>query len=176
MKWVFNGSVNEVSEVFSLNDKYIIALITKVQEEGTASLEAVRTEIEVEVKKEKKAEMLKAKITGTDLNAIAGANGKTVATATGLTLSNSFIEAVGNEPAVVGKALGMNSGETSGGIVGDNGVFAIKVTAKNTPPALTDATSQKKQLAQTAESRVDFMLAESIKKSAEVKDERFKFY
>lgn len=176
VKWVFEASVNEVSEVFSLDNKYIVVLLTKVQEEGTASLEAVRTEIEVEVKKEKKAEVLKAKITGTDLNAIAGATGKTVGIASGLSLGNTFIDAAGNEPSVVGKALGMNSGETSAGIAGENGVFAIKVTAKNTPPALTDATSQKKQLAQTAESRVDFMLAESIKKGAEVKDERFKFY
>jgi len=176
VKWVFEASVNEVSEVFSLDNKYIVVLLTKVQEEGIATLEAVRTEIEVEVKKEKKAEVLKAKITGTDLNAIAGATSKTTATVSGLSLGNTFIEAVGNESSVVGKALGMNSGETSAGIAGENGVFAIKVTAKNTPPALTDAGSQKKQLAQTAESRVDFMLAESIKKSAEVKDERFKFY
>ena len=176
VKWIFNSSVNQVSEVFTLQDKYIVVLLTKVKEEGTASLDDVRTEIEVAVKKEKKAEMLKERAKGADLNAIAGTTSKTVSSTSGMSLSNAFIPAVGEESGVVAKALTLNQGETSGAITGNNGVFVIKVTAKNTPPALTDASSQKKQMTQTAESRVDFSLAESIRKGAEIKDERFKFY
>src|SRR5687767_6526851 len=115
-------------------------------------------------------------MTGTDLNAIASATGKGVAPISGMSLGNSFIPGVGNENSVVGKALALNTGETATGIVGENGVFAIRVSNKNTPPALTDATGQKKQLAQAAEARVDFALPESIRKGAEVKDERFRFY
>lgn len=176
VKWVFEADVNDVSEVFSLDNRYVVAMVTKVQKEGTATVNDVRAEVEVEVKKTKKADLLKAKMTGNDINAIASATGKMVTPATGLSLNNSFIPAVGNESSVVGKALGLNAGETATGIVGENGVFAIRVNNKNTVPALTDATSQKKQMSQNAEMRVESMLAESIRKDATVKDERFKFY
>jgi peptidyl-prolyl cis-trans isomerase D len=176
VKWVFESPVNSVSDVFTLDNRYVVVMVTKVQKEGTATVDDVRTEVEIEVKKAKKADLLKAKMTGTDLNAIASATGKMAAPATGMSLNNSFVPGVGNESSVVGKALSLNAGETATGIVGENGVFAIKVNNKNTPPALTDATAQKKQLAQSAESRVDFMLPESIRKGAEVEDQRFKFY
>jgi len=177
VKWVFNAEEGDVSEVFSLHDKYVVALLSKVKEKGVASLDDVRAEIEVEVKKKKKAALLKEKVKGqNDLNAIASATGKTVASATGLSGSNIFIENVGAEPAVVSKALVLNEGEASGPIAGNEGVFVIKVTSKNVPPQLTDFTSQKKQADQTASSQVDFSLTDAIRKAANIRDERYKFY
>lgn len=177
VKWAFTASEGQVSDVFSLPDKYIVALLTKVKKEGVTPLADIRTEIEVEVKKQKKAELLRGKIQGqTDLNAIAGATGKMVETASGMSFSNNFINNAGLEPAVVSKAMGMNEGETSPPITGENGVFVIKVISKRLPPQLTDFTSQKRQQDQTASSLVDFSLTEAIRKAANIKDQRYKFY
>lgn len=177
VKWAFNASEGDVSEVFSLHDKYVVALLTKVKPKGLTALEDVKTEIEVEVKKKKKAEKLKENVKGqTDLNVIAGATGKMVQTASGMSFGSNFIEGVGQEPAVVSKALQMNQGETSAPIIGDNGVFIIKVTVKNSPPPLTDVKSQRKQSEQLASSMIEYSLQDAIRKSAEVKDERYRFY
>ncbi len=178
VKWVFSASEGEVSEVFSLHDKYVVALLSGVKEKGLAALDDVRTQIEVEVKKEKKADVLKGKLKGqTDLNATAGATGKVVETATGLSFGSNYIgDAVGSEPGVVARAIAMNEGETSAPIAGDNGVFVIKITSKIAPPQLTDVKTQKKQSEQKSASLVDFSLQEAIRKSADIKDERYKFY
>ncbi len=177
VKWAFSDPEIQVSEVFPLEDKYIVALLSKVSDEGITPLADIKTEIEVEVKQEKKAEMLKKKVEGqTDLNAIAGSTGKTVQTASGMSLANYLIEGIGQEMGVVGKALAINQGETAPPLTGENGVFVIKVTSKTSPPPATDFTAIKRESDQTASSMVEFSLADAIRKSAVIKDNRYQFY
>ncbi|HXH19708.1 MAG TPA: SurA N-terminal domain-containing protein [Chitinophagales bacterium] len=177
VKWVFSAAENQVSGVFSLPDKYVVAALTKVTPEGVTPLDDIRTEIELEVKKQKKAGMLQEKIKGqTDLNVIASSTGKTVQKATGMSFTSTFITGIGQEMGVVGKALAMNEGETSAPLAGDNGVFVIKVTSKQVPELPSDFTAQKRQSEIAAASTVEFSLPPAIRKAADIRDERYKFY
>ena len=54
--------MGDVSKVFSFDDRYVVAKLTKATEKGVASIESIRTELEVMVKQDKKADMLSEKI------------------------------------------------------------------------------------------------------------------
>ena len=177
VKWAFNAEENEVSEVFSLDKAYVVAHLAKLRPEGTMPLEDVRQELEFEVKKQKKAELLKAKIQGADINAIASSLGVEVLADSNLNLSvNPLLTNIGSEVNVIGVALSMNKGETSAPVAGNNGVFVVKVIAKTSPETLPDYSFQKRQLLLAKESGVDATVSAAIKEAAEIVDERYKFY
>ena len=179
VKWAYIASANDVSNVFSLDDKYVVAYLTKIKNEGTIPLEDIKPEVELEVKKQKKAEILIGKFNKTNttgLENIASALKLDINAATGLNFNDNFIPSVGLEVEVVNKAIGMEKGQTSKPLAGSNGVFVIKVTGKDTPAALPGYSAEKQRIRLNATSNVDAAIVETVKKSATVKDERYKFY
>ena len=63
--WLYNDAeVDKVSDVFELDNSYVVAVMTGRQMEGTAKLAQVKNEIETKVLNEKKAKFIKDKIAG----------------------------------------------------------------------------------------------------------------
>ena len=77
--------------------------LTKTTFLGLATVESLKSQIEGQVKNKKKAEIIKSKISGTDLNSIASSFGLTVANADNVNFGMATIGDSGQEPAVVGK-------------------------------------------------------------------------
>lgn len=177
IKWAFNNKEGVVSAPFSIGDAYVVAMVDKKRKEGLANLEEVRFIVEADVIKEKKAEQLKNKATGSDLATIASNTSKRVGTASGLSFKNVNISGVGNEPKVVGAALGLESNQLSTPIAGKSGVFVVKTTNKSAGEAsLGGADNYKQSLRSNYRSVVSSGLTESLKESAEIKDNRFEIF
>jgi peptidyl-prolyl cis-trans isomerase D len=177
VKWAFDSKEGAVSAPFSIGDAYIIALVNKKRKEGTASLDEVRFLVEAEVIKEKKAELLKSKINGSDLTAIAQASGKSIGTVSGASFKNVNISGIGNEPKALGTALGLEVGKVSKPVAGESGVFVIKTTAK-TPPASEslNIANSKDMLRVSMRGSVTSRLSDAIRESAAIKDNRFEIF
>lgn len=177
VRWAFNAKEGEVSAPFSIGDNYVVALLNKKRKEGTASLDEVRFLAEAAVIKEKKAELIKGKIKGADLAAIAQASGKSIGTSSGLSFNNFNISVVGNEPKVVGAATGLELNKVSKPVVGQSGVFVLKTTSINTPP-LDEFTvnNAKEKLKLSFKSSVTSRLESAIKDAADIKDNRFEIF
>src|SRR5690606_10310029 len=62
VRWAYEAKKGDVSSVFTFENKYVVAVLTGIRKEGTAALEEVRPQVEAEVKKQKKAEQLIAKL------------------------------------------------------------------------------------------------------------------
>ncbi|MCK4750500.1 MAG: peptidylprolyl isomerase, partial [Bacteroidales bacterium] len=59
IRWTFEAELHDVTnEIFEFGNKYVVAVVSGVREKGVAPLDQVRAEIELEVKKEKKAEKI----------------------------------------------------------------------------------------------------------------------
>ncbi|HEY4787439.1 MAG TPA: SurA N-terminal domain-containing protein, partial [Bacteroidales bacterium] len=58
VKWAYKSEKSQISEPFTIGDRYVVAALTGVREKGTAPLDQVRSRVEFEVKKLKKAEKL----------------------------------------------------------------------------------------------------------------------
>lgn len=173
IKWAFKSKEGEVSAPYSIGESYVVALLDGKSDEGTASVEDVRFEVEAELIKLKKAATLTEGISGSDLNSIASSNSKTVATANSVTFGNPNISGVGNEPAVVGAALGLAVNSVSKPIIGNTGVFVVKTIAKTDAPASSDLASYKQTLANSLNSSVRTRLEKALKDQADIEDNRF---
>ena len=81
----------------------------------------------------------------------------------------------GFEPNVVGAFIGVEKGQVSTPIIGNNGVYVVAVDEENSP-AEKNYTSLKQQLDIQLKSRANFEVYNAIKELADIEDNRAKFY
>ena len=181
IQWLFrDASQGEVSDIFDLQDQYVIAVMTGETEKGYRSLEAVKKEITPEVLKEVQGKVIIDKLkgkTGT-LEEIANAFGSdaSVYTSSDLKLSSNNLPTAGFDPKAVGIAFGVEDGKRSEPFAGENGVLIIEVQNKTIAPEIADYTAYKTTIQQQVQQRSGFNIAEAIKDHAEIEDQRYKFY
>lgn len=181
VSWLFrDASVGKVSEVFDLENNYVIAVMTGETEEGYKPWDKVKVEITPAVKNEVIAKTIIEKLTGQkgSLEEIAKSFGKdaTVNSTSDLKLSTNTLTTVGFDPVAIGTAFSAESGKRSKPVAGENGVVMFEVQNKTIAPAVADYNSYKTQALQTLNSRVSYAVPEAIKKAADIKDKRYKFY
>lgn len=176
VRWAYQSEPGKVSNVFSLDNSYVVALLENVKEKGPAKLKDVRSQVELAVKRMKKAEVLSPKLEGSDLDQIASKNGVSISSASGLSFTNNFITGVGLETEVVNKLLVLDENQLSGVLAGNNGVFKAKITAKSVPASLTSYNQQILQFTSQLQAGLSNKLSEALKEASNVKDERYKFY
>lgn len=177
VQWAFKAKEGEVSDPFSIDDSYYVVMLVNKNEKGLPKIsDNNRLAIQLAAAKAKKGDMIASKVSGTDLNAIATANASTVATASNTTFANVNVESY-PEPKVVGVALGMQEGQTSAPIIGEDGVYVIslksKVAAQEDPAAYE---SMKQNLRSQFKSSINSRLDESIRKAANIVDNRLDFF
>ena len=182
VQWLFrDASKGKVSEVFDLENDYVVAVMTGEEEEGTATLANVKHRILLEVKNQLKAEVIVEKlngITGT-MEEIAEAYGAdaNVYASSDLKLNASTLPNVtGLAPEAVGLAFGLQSGERSAAFAVDQGVIILEVLNRTTAPEIGDYSIYADQIKQRQRSRISFNIIEAVKDNADIKDERYKFY
>ncbi|NND73299.1 MAG: peptidylprolyl isomerase [Rhodothermales bacterium] len=167
----------DYSPVIELNENFLVAQLAEISDEGYRPFDEVRAEIEVRVKTEKKkevqAEKLKAAET-TNLTQLATAVGGTVQTANDLTYSSGVIPSLGREPVFIGSLFGLDDGEVSGVIEGDNAVFVIRRISSSNVGNITEAErgSIRGQLTQQKRNRLRSQLIASVRDEADIVDNR----
>lgn len=171
---------SQESPIFELGDNFVIAILTKVTEEGVAAFDDVSARVELGAIKDKKAEYLAEKanaaIAGkTDLSAIATELEATVKNAANIDFNTYSIPGLGLEPAVVGTIVLLNVDQISNPISGMNGVYIIKVTAVN-EGTKDDIVAEQVRLAQSLSFRANSQAFEAHRNSVEIVDKRSKFY
>jgi len=127
------------------------------------------------LKNKKKAEMLKAKMTGSNLEAIAKSAGVAVQQATDVTLDNPVLPGgVGQEPKVVGNAFALAANKVSAPIEGNTGVYVVKNISTVKAPAIANhAEYVAKIKTQTASDASRILPA--LKNNAKIEDNRLQF-
>ena len=180
VRWAYESEKNAVSQIFDLNERYIIAALTNVKEKGFAPLNTVSTEIEVAIKKQKKLDLLADRINemisdATSIEAVGTALGVPVNEAAQVRLSNPYLSNVGFEPAVVAYSLHMESGEISNPVKGENGVFVVQLINVDIPDE-PDIAAARFRLNYGIESRVAYEGYQALQDLANIVDRRIKFF
>ena len=170
---------NEGSSIFELGDNFVVAALSDATEEGIAPFDEVKPRIELAVKKQNKGKALAKKIeglvNGTDLDAIASQLNTTVKVANNLTFNSVSIPAVGVEPAVIGTLSSLAKDQISAPVIGNNGVYLLKVTAVTTGTD-EDVLAEQKRLDQSLGYRANYQAYQAHRDAVEVIDKRSKFY
>ncbi len=141
------AGVGDLSPVIELDDKFIVAVVTKVQKEGYRSFDEVRTLLEPRLRNELKGELLVERMESAEtgsLDAAATAVGTTVQTVENLSFSNMIIAGIGRDPMFVGTAMGVSEGAVSNVITGSSAVYMLRVDAISNPDEATN--TQREQI------------------------------
>ena len=185
VKWAFEDTdPNEVSgSIYTYTDainyydnKYVLAGLKSIIPAGLPNASDMRDELEIAVRNQKKGELLASKISGSDLNALASANGATVETASNVAFTAGGITGLGNEPKVLSKAFGQSDGSVSSPIIGNTGVYVVKTVTKNEGSVPANVFAQKSSLNATNRSRVGFSLLNALKEKFKATDNRSKYF
>ncbi|MEG2320693.1 MAG: SurA N-terminal domain-containing protein [Bacteroidales bacterium] len=177
-RWVNENKKGAVSPIITVDNKYFfVVAVTGVHEEGYASLDEMAPQIKnilmMEKKGEKVAADTKALVAGaTTLEQIAEKLGTTVSSQTGIAFSSLTSQQL--DPKFIGAIAGSKEGTLVGPIVGEIGVYYFTITGKETGAFYTeDDAKQRKNQEFMYITRV---LPAIMSESANVKDERYKFY
>lgn len=181
VRWMFNeASVGDVAErPFSIGDQFVVPVLTKKYEEGTMSVDRARSSSEAKIRQIKKAALLSAKIEkATTLEAVAQALNTSVVKADSLRFGNPTIPNMGFESKVVGAAFDKNNqGKISKPIAGELGLFVIQTnTVGAVSNANMDIRSQQMSVTQQLRSMVQRTMYDYLRKSAKIKDSRYKYF
>jgi peptidyl-prolyl cis-trans isomerase D len=177
VRWAFEDEteVGAIKRFEVANLGHIIAKVKKVNPEGLMAVDMVRSYVEPILKNKKKAELIKAKMSGTSLEAIAKASGATVQQATDVTMENPVLTGgVGQEPKVVGNAFALATGKLSAPIEGNTGVYVVKNTNTVKAPVLKNHTAYIAKLKAQTAGDINRVLP-ALKDKAEIEDNRKQF-
>ena len=178
VRWSFEEGV-EVGDFKSFNISgggFVVAKVTAVNEAGLMSVEKASITALPEIRKEKKAEMIKNRIKATTLEAIASEEGQTVKTALAVNMKNPTLSGAGREPKVIGTAFGLEEGATSKLVEGINGVYVVQLTKLTPAEPLPNYQASANRVGQAKSNAVNTQLYNALKEAAEIEDNRATFY
>ncbi|MFT3826101.1 MAG: peptidylprolyl isomerase [Chitinophagaceae bacterium] len=182
VRWVYNeAKEGKVADhAFLVGDKYVVPVVVSINEKGLMSVAKARPMVEYKVRNEKKAALIAQKVgTATSsLDAISKVVNQPVLRADSLSFTSGFVPNVGNEIKLIGAAFNKaNQTKVSDPINGEMGVFYIKVdNIVAVPSGAFDAKQQQLAQQQQQQSMIGYRTMEVIKKAADIKDNRVKFY
>ena len=176
VRWAFedNTKVGAVKRFEVANLGHVIATVKNIDDSGLVPMSQARAYVEPILKNKKKAELIKAKMSGSSLEAIAKSVGSTVQQATDVTMQNPVLAGVGQEPKVVGTAFALAANKLSAPIEGNTGVYVVKNSSVVKAPALKDHAAYVAQLKAQAAGDVNRVLP-ALKDNAEIEDNRKQF-
>jgi parvulin-like peptidyl-prolyl isomerase len=178
VRWAFDDSASE-GDFKSFNTTaggFVVVKLTGVNTAGLMSTESGSVTALPEIRKEKKAEIIKNRISATTLDEIATAEGQTIKTAVAVNMKNPTLSGAGREPLVIGTAFGLAEGATSELISGNSGVYAIQVTKVTAAAALPSYQAAANRVGKAKENAVNTQLYNALKEAAEIEDNRAVFY
>lgn len=182
LKWIFETDENKVSQLYECgdNDHLLVLVMTKINKKGYRSLddENVKNYVKQEVLRDKKAEMLMAKVKGVNSISEAKAKGAQVSAVNQVTFAAPvFVQSTGmSEPALSGAVAATAKGKfSSAAVKGNGGVYLFQVLEKKMRPVKFNAKEyEQRQRQKMMQYAGNFM--QELYINANVKDNRYLFF
>ena len=177
VRWAFekDTKVGAIKRFEVANLGHVIAKLESVDNSGLVPVTQARPYVESILKNKKKAKLLKDKMNGSSLEAVAKALGTTVQKATDITLENPVLPGgVGQEAKVVGNAFALKANKISSPIEGVTGVYVVKNVSTVKAPAIKSYADNVAKLKAQSASDANRVLP-ALKEDADIKDNRKDF-
>lgn len=175
IRWAYNAEVGDVSQVFAMNGKYVVAKLTEINKPGTRKLDdKLKADITPVLLEKKKAEMTAKKYADKkSLTDIAYAASKEIQTYDSLRGNSSFSGPLGYVPKVIGYIF---SNETklntvSKPIIEQGSIFFVTVTNRYQSPQADESFAERENEMLQSETKNAFsgQELEEMKKRADIK-------
>ncbi|HYV94542.1 MAG TPA: SurA N-terminal domain-containing protein [Chitinophagales bacterium] len=181
VKWSYTAKLGDVSSPFSLESNYVVAVVTGVKKEGTASVEDVRPQAELLVRKQKKGREIAAQIAAAlslnpALDALAVKMNQPLKNADNITFGNSYADKLGYEPKVIGTIFSLKENQVSKPVTGEQGVDVLQLLSVTKPEPIADYNQFRQQLLSSLAPRLQYGLPDALKKAVKIEDNRYLFF
>ena len=184
IQWAYMDGmdVGSVSPVFTMDDKYVVAVITAIHEEGIPDLADVRERIEPLVINDLKGDyivekMKEAKAGSSILTDLANKMETTVDTVENINFQTRNIAGYGNEAKAIAKIFTMEPGQMSDPIKGNNAAFVVEVDEFQPLPQNEDRKMYERQLLMNFRAKVNNnSYLNTIEDETGIVDNRVMFY
>ncbi|WP_452227512.1 peptidylprolyl isomerase [Lacinutrix cladophorae] len=173
VRWAFEEDA-EIGDIkkFPISNGFAVVQLTAKNKAGLMNTQNASVTALPAIRKAKKADMIKSRISATTLEDLASAEGQTIRTALAVNMKTPTVTGVGREPKVVGAAFGLKEGETSKLIVGENGVYMVQVTKATPAVELANYQAFANQVGQQKQTEVDSRLYTALKDASNIEDNR----
>lgn len=178
VSWAF-GDVTNVGDVrrFNIqNGGYAVVILVATNKKGLMSTEKASVTALPAIRKEKKAELIRARITATTIEDIAASENQSVKTALAINMKSPTLSGAGREPKVIGTAFGLAEGQTSKLIDGVLGVYVVQTTKITPADVLPSYQAAANRVGTTKANAINTVLYNALKEASEIEDNRATFY
>ena len=179
VQWLFNEEteIDDFKRFDLSRGGYVIAKLTDKAEEGLMKPELASITVLPILKNKKKAKIVisdnkKFK----NLEDLASNNNLEILNVSALNQVTPIVAQAGFEPKVIGKAFGLEINSISDLFEGETGVYMIKLNSIKSADELESYTPFENQLTNKFRSNIDFSIVQSLKKSADISDNRNDYY
>ena len=180
VRWAFNQETKiQEPKFFDLENKYIIAIVSNINEDETKALSEVYNDIKLKLQNKNTAQAIVDEIKKSDytsINDIANAFNTKVNPIDGLRLNSDIFGKEGYNPGAVGAFFGATENTISPPFISDNGVFVFQKEQKNSINNPANFNQYQKLITRNYHSEVDLLLIDAIKMDKDMTDNRFNFY
>lgn len=179
IRWAFNADKGEVSEIFTIDDSFVIAALDNISKEGYTPLEQLKDMLTMQIRNDKKAEKIIADLKAKNLNSLDGyaeAMKAQVDSAKFISFSSPSITGVGYEPVLSGLAPTAETGKVVGPVKGLRGVYVFAVTDKTVSEQPFDAQTETQKLQQNYNYLINSRLMDVLRDKADIKNTMIRFF
>lgn len=181
VRWAFDDKtkVGDISNIFDLDEMFVVAALTNIVPEGYAPLSIVAEQSKYQILNKKKGEMAveKMKACGNDVNRMVSELGAESTSVSDVTLDSRVLSNFGVEADIIGTILGMKEGEEVGPVAGNSSAFIIKNVKLNQPEAATDYSDVLREKTSQFNNKVlSGSVYNALKDKAKIEDNRITFY
>ncbi len=179
IRWAFNADKGEVSEIFTLDNSFVVAALDNIVKEGYAPLDQVKDALAIQVRNDKKAEKIIADLKAKNINTLAGyaeAMKAQVDSAKFISFSTPSIAGVGYEPVLSALAPTAENGKLVGPVKGVRGVYVFTVTDKTVSQQPFDEQTEARKIQQNYSYLINSRLMEVLRDKADIKNTMIRFF
>ena len=175
VRWAFDAKVGQVSEIYTVDRNYVVAIVTEQRNEQYATMQQVYNEIYPMVLNEKKFDYLKSQLAGKSIEEAAAALGVEVGSFENVTANGFYIDGIGIAPRTIGAIAKVAEGEVSKPINDINGAYIIVV---DQTVEAENQTADKERVRQQAmvEAQAAQRMNQALYEGSKIEDLRVKFF
>ncbi len=179
VQWLFNedSSIGDYKRFDLSQGGFVIVQINDKQDKGLMPARLATLTVTPILKNQKKAEIIISENKKyTTLEDLSASNNLEIINVSALNQITPVVSQAGFEPKLVGTAFGLEIGQTSNLIEGETGVYLVKLNSLNSVEELESYSAFENQLTSKLRTNLDFNIVQSLKKSADVVDNRSDYY
>ena len=179
VQWLFEPetNVNDYRRFDLSSGGYVIVQLTEKNQEGLMSPGLASLSVLPILKNKKKAKIIfNENKSFNTLEELASNNGLEIQNVSALNQSTPIVAQAGFEPKVIGNAFRLDIEGVSSLFEGETGVYMIKLNSFKSAEEIENYSAFENQLTNKIRTNLDFNVVQSLKKSADISDNRSEYY